>query len=503
VPELLAGEIEDGEITPGEVKATPAEVGDNMPRPSPLRRIGATLLAAGSMPDELAEERAVERVVVDVAVRSSHEVAQAGVVDSRDEVSEAVAGKRKKEPAAAFVSQEKEEEPLKKKPKPAGALGVASEDSDSDNQVEETEEELCFTEAQGWKMLDILKAQVAAWESEYDAVDAAQGTLQAAATPPVEEVQTVIEAEARERSEATVARLQEEIILCERRLEEVKDRAEKTEERLCAEITKCKDKATKTEAVLWEEILLARSSAVIEHEVWKHSATEAQAQIRAASMTVARLCDEIEARKHIASETETCLETQDKIIARLQAMVDEGKCKLAKAESRIRVSEELAAELQDKIEASEQDRAIQVEVQIRRATKIEEDLQAKIRTLELKVSNLEARESDISRSDRTVAIDEHNHSPMVPEIELRRVVPTGATNKKARRQKGVSFYDKFFKFEMEKRKLIGNEENEESLKKQAAKAASKALYLRCFSQAPYLPAQLGSQTAEEDSGEEA
>ena len=56
---------------------------------------------------------------------------------------------------------------------------------------------------------------------------------------------------------------------------------------------------------------------------------------------------------------------------------------------------------------------------------------------------------------------------------------------------------------MEKRKLIGNEENEESLKKQAAKAASKALYLRCFSQAPYLPAQLGSQTAEEDSGQEA
>ena len=48
---------------------------------------------------------------------------------------------------------------------------------------------------------------------------------------------------------------QEEIILCERRLEEVKDRAKKTEERLCAEITKCKDKATKTEAVLWEEIL--------------------------------------------------------------------------------------------------------------------------------------------------------------------------------------------------------------------------------------------------------
>jgi len=153
----LAGEIEDGVITPGEIKATPAEIGDNMPRPSLLRRIGATLLAASSMPDELAEERAAERVVVDVAVHSSHEVAQAGVVDSRDEVSEAVAGKRKKETAAAaFVSQEKEEEPLKKKPKPAGALGVASEDSDI--QVEEME-------AQFWKKLDTLKAHVDAWQS--------------------------------------------------------------------------------------------------------------------------------------------------------------------------------------------------------------------------------------------------------------------------------------------------------------------------------------------------
>lgn len=193
-------------------------------------------------------------------------------------------------------------------------------------------------------------------------------------------------------------------------------------------------------------------------------------------MTVARLCDEIEARKHIASETETCLQTQDKIIAILQAKVDEGKCKLSKAESRIRVSEELVAELQDKIKASEQDRAIEAEAQIRRATKIEEDLQAKIRTLELTVANLEARGCDISRSDPTVAIDEQNHSGMVPEIEVHRVVPTGAT-KKARRQKGVSFYNEIFKSEMEKRKLIGNEENEESLKKQTAKAASPRRYI--------------------------
>jgi hypothetical protein len=49
---------------------------------------------------------------------------------------------------------------------------------------------------------------------------------------------------------------------------------------------------------------------------------------------------------------------------------------------------------------------------------------------------------------------------------------------KARRQKGVSFHHKIYKYEMEKRKLKGNEENEESLK-QAAKAASNALSLRC------------------------
>ena len=51
-----------------------------------------------------------------------------------------------------------------------------------------------------------------------------------------------------------------------------------------------------------------------------------------------------------------------------------------------------------------------MEAQIRRATKIEEDLQAKISTLELKVTNLEARGSGISRRDCTIVIDEHNDS---------------------------------------------------------------------------------------------
>ena len=97
-----------------------------------------------------------------------------------------------------------------------------------------------------------------------------------AATPPVavQEVKSVDEL--RLRKHVTVPMLQDEIILCERILKEAKDRAEKTKERLRADITEWKDMATKIEAVLWEEILLARSSAVAELEVWKHSATQAK-----------------------------------------------------------------------------------------------------------------------------------------------------------------------------------------------------------------------------------
>ena len=54
------------------------------------------------------------------------------MVDSIDKVSKVVAGKRKKEPTAASASKYKEQQPLKKS-KPAGALGVASEDRGSDS----------------------------------------------------------------------------------------------------------------------------------------------------------------------------------------------------------------------------------------------------------------------------------------------------------------------------------------------------------------------------------
>jgi len=69
---------------------------------------------------------------------------RSGTVDSIDKVSKAVTCKRKQEPMAASASKYKEQQP-------ARALGVASEDSgsDSDTQVKEAEEELCFTVAQG------------------------------------------------------------------------------------------------------------------------------------------------------------------------------------------------------------------------------------------------------------------------------------------------------------------------------------------------------------------
>jgi hypothetical protein len=113
-------------------------------------------------------------------------------------------------------------------------------------------------------MLNDMKPQVAAWEPVYNICRCYTSMLQAlvAATPPVAvpEVKSMDEAEARETSNVTVAGLQDEIILCERILKEAKDWAEKTKERLRGDITEWKDMATKFEAVLWEEILLARSS---------------------------------------------------------------------------------------------------------------------------------------------------------------------------------------------------------------------------------------------------
>ncbi|CAD6223801.1 unnamed protein product [Miscanthus lutarioriparius] len=149
-----------------------AEVGDNIPRPSPLRRIGAALPAASSMPDELAE-RAVERVVVDAspAVRSSHQVAKAGVVDFHDEVLEAVAGKRKQEPAATSASEYKEQQPLKKQPKTAAPHLVADPLPDTlIDDDERTAEEVatdvlsCNEVAQGDHEVseDVLRARVTA-----------------------------------------------------------------------------------------------------------------------------------------------------------------------------------------------------------------------------------------------------------------------------------------------------------------------------------------------------
>ena len=61
-----------------EVKDEKRQGGDEEDKGSKkaMRRIGVSRIAASSMLDELAEERAVERVLVDAAVRRTHEVAK-------------------------------------------------------------------------------------------------------------------------------------------------------------------------------------------------------------------------------------------------------------------------------------------------------------------------------------------------------------------------------------------------------------------------------------------
>lgn len=93
VPELGAGEITPGDAGFQAATAADAEVGDSMPSrsPSPLMRIDASpvpVTGAPALPD------------VVVAAPSCHEVAPAGVVDYREEVSEAIAAGKRKVPAA-------------------------------------------------------------------------------------------------------------------------------------------------------------------------------------------------------------------------------------------------------------------------------------------------------------------------------------------------------------------------------------------------------------------
>ncbi|CAL5086769.1 unnamed protein product [Urochloa decumbens] len=177
------------------------------------------------------------------------------------------------------------------------AMSVASEDSGADEQGLGL-----LTESQRWDMLNTTKAQVSAWESELNTTDG--GMPQASTT--VHEGKIVYEAHAQGRSEATEARLRDEIVVCESKLLEAQaviQAASKTEERLRAEIMECKEKATKTEIGLWAEIQ-ARGCAVTNLEAWKHCAEEAQKLIRAASMLVARLRVELAASKRMATEAE-------------------------------------------------------------------------------------------------------------------------------------------------------------------------------------------------------
>jgi hypothetical protein len=75
--------------------------------------------------------------------------------------------------------------------------------------------------------------------------------------------------------------------------------------------------------------------------------------------------------------------------------------------------------------------------------------------------------------------------------------PARAT-KKARRQKGTSYYKMVLNTLMEKQELLPEKEKE-AFAKEAAATASKLLYRRCWSNAPYMPAM--STAVKEDSND--
>ena len=70
--------------------------------------------------------------------------------------------------------------------------------------------------------------------------------------------------------------------------------------------------------------------------------------------------------------------------------------------------------------------------------------------------------------------------------------------KKARRQKGTSYYKMVLNTLIEKQELLP--EKEEAFAKEAAATASKLLYRRCWSNAPYMSAM--STAVKEESNDE-
>ncbi|KAF8700776.1 hypothetical protein HU200_034133 [Digitaria exilis] len=154
----------------------------------------------------------------------------------------------------------------------AYVLSVASEASNN-NHDNQAEEEQLLTESQLQEMMIILEGHVSAWEAELNSADGGCSILE---ETTVHEGETVDEAEDQGRSEVTKARLQEEIFVCEQRL----DKAQ----------SKISD-ASETEKHLHVE-------------AWKHCAAEAKRQIHAASVVETQLRDELATWKRRATEAE-------------------------------------------------------------------------------------------------------------------------------------------------------------------------------------------------------
>ncbi|KAF8669298.1 hypothetical protein HU200_051634 [Digitaria exilis] len=184
----------------------------------------------------------------------------------------------------------------------AYVLSVASEASNN-NHDNQAEEEQLLTESQLQEMIIRLESQVSAWVAEFDSADCGCSMLEETAA---HEGETVDEAEDQGRSEVTKARLQDEIFVCEQRLDKAQSMisdVSETEKHLRAEIMECKERAMETEGRLWAEIQ-ARDSAVADVEAWKHCTAEAQRQIHASSVVEAQLRDELATWKRRATEAE-------------------------------------------------------------------------------------------------------------------------------------------------------------------------------------------------------
>nr|TKW34708.1 hypothetical protein SEVIR_2G323600v2 [Setaria viridis] len=255
----------------------------------------------------------------------------------------------------------------------ADATSVASEHSDDDDWIEH------LTESQHWEVLNTFKAQVSAWESELNT--STDGCMP---TRTAHEGKIVDESEAHVRSEATEARLQDEIVVCERKLLE----ASKTEERLRAEIMVCKERANETEVRLWAEIQ-TRGSAITDLEAWKSCAEEAQRQTLAASKIVERLRAEMMECKERANETEVRLWAE--IQARGSAVTDLEVWKncAEEAQRQVHAASMIEARLREEIAACK-----------RKATEAEASHRAEIKACEDK-----AAAAITGLQDKIVALD--------------------------------------------------------------------------------------------------